>query len=111
MLSSHPFYLLCWFVLQLEELNFPEIKRRKVEDRKEEDRREFKDLFDLDSSEDEATDFSERGEPALPQPVLLGEGQVWGPHIWPGGASLFLCLSHCEVRVSLGLGRAFPNYS
>ncbi|XP_070812194.1 nucleolar complex protein 2 homolog isoform X2 [Pituophis catenifer annectens] len=49
---------------RMEDLNFPEIKRKKPNEKKEEDKREFKDLFEMESSsEEEASDvFSRKGK-------------------------------------------------
>ncbi|XP_065277351.1 nucleolar complex protein 2 homolog [Emys orbicularis] len=48
---------------RLDDLNLPEIKRKRLEDRKEDDKKEFKDLFELDSDSDgESGGFAVQGK-------------------------------------------------
>ncbi|XP_038232531.1 nucleolar complex protein 2 homolog isoform X4 [Dermochelys coriacea] len=48
---------------RLDDLNLPEIKRKRLEDRKEDDKKEFKDIFELDSDSDgESGGFSVQGK-------------------------------------------------
>ncbi|XP_041063237.1 nucleolar complex protein 2 homolog [Carcharodon carcharias] len=48
---------------RLEDLNFPEIKRRKLQESKEKDKKEFRDLFESDSgSDDESSGLKSKGE-------------------------------------------------
>lgn len=64
------------FFSQLEDLNFPEIKRKKQEERKEEDKKEFKELFELDTdSDEESTGIAVKGRAAgLGTPLLASPG-------------------------------------
>ncbi len=43
----------CCFFVQMEDLDLPQIKRKKIQEKKAEDKKEFKDLFESDSDSDE----------------------------------------------------------
>lgn len=58
--------LFCIF-LKMEDLDLPEIKRKKIQEKKAEDKKEFKDLFqsDSDSEDDDDAGFKIKGKIAL----------------------------------------------
>lgn len=49
----------------MEDLDLPEIKRRKVQEKKAEDKKEFKDLFESDSDSDDGDGLKIKGESSL----------------------------------------------
>ncbi|KAF7239383.1 hypothetical protein EYD10_13973 [Varanus komodoensis] len=67
---------------RLEELNLPEIKRKKPGEQKEDDKREFKDLFELDSGSDEETSAD-----------LFVKGELDGSRGLPESEAVWLCTS------------------
>lgn len=55
----------CLLPVKMEDLDLPEIKRRKVQEKKAEDKKEFKDLFESDSDSDDDDGLKVKGEPSL----------------------------------------------
>lgn len=56
---------LCVRFVKMEDLDLPEIKRKKIQEKKEEDKKEFKDLFESDSDSDDGDGFQLKGKLTL----------------------------------------------
>lgn len=68
----------------MEDLDLPEIKRRKVQEKKAEDKKEFKDLFESDSDSDGGDGLRVKGEPSLCARLFLIRLRV-AAAAWPLG--------------------------
>lgn len=97
---KHCSLFLCVCHIKMEDLNLPEIKRKKIEEKKAEDKKEFKGLFQSDSDSDEDDDaglkikceltphLSESG-PAKDAICGLVQVMVYFP-TWPLGGCILL---------------------
>lgn len=52
-------------LLKMEDLDLPEIKRKKVQEKKAEDKKEFKDLFQSDSDSEDDDGLRIKGNPTV----------------------------------------------
>lgn len=52
-------------LLKMEDLDLPEIKRKKVQEKKAEDKKEFKDLFQSDSDSEDDDGLRIKGKPTI----------------------------------------------
>lgn len=87
--SIDPLLVFC-SVMKMEDLDLPEIKRRKVQEKKAEDKKEFKDLFESDSDSDDGLQI--KGEPSL------------RPHRPPPSPRLFLISQARDAAAAWPLG-------
>lgn len=100
-LVNERFTLMMSLLCQMEDLDLPEIKRKKIQEKKEEDKKEFKDLFQSDSDSDDGDGFRLKGKlPLTHSACTRGNGP---PHsgVSASRSRRVLFLLVCSARAEL----------